>query len=147
MKIMAIDLGDVRTGIAICDKFEMMASPVCVIKQESISALLKEISRLASETLAEMIVLGYPRHMNGECGEMAKKSESFAKKLKEKTKLDVVLWDERSTTVMANRTLTASGRFGKKRKELVDAVAATLILESYLAFRKNAAKSDDHTDT
>ncbi|MDR2817444.1 MAG: Holliday junction resolvase RuvX [Oscillospiraceae bacterium] len=147
MRIMAIDLGDIRTGIAICDKFEMMASPVCVIKHRGITDLTKEIARLAGETLAEMIVLGHPKHMNGECGEMAQKSERFAEILKKKTKLDIVLWDERNTTVMANRALTASGRFGKGRKEVVDAVAATLILESYLAFRKNAAKGNNPGST
>ncbi|MDR1354029.1 MAG: Holliday junction resolvase RuvX [Oscillospiraceae bacterium] len=133
---MAIDHGDVRTGIAVCDAAEMIASPLCVIKQTDQSGLINEVARLVSGLSIEMIVVGHPKHMNGESGDRARQVEGFASKLKKKSSLEIVLWDERVTTVLANKLLAANGRRGKKRKECVDAVVATMILGEYLKFRK-----------
>ena len=138
MKIMAIDSGDVRTGLAVCDPLELLASPLCVIKQSDQKALIQEIKRKAIEHEIEMLVIGNPKNMNGSDGERAKKAKKMAAELKEETKLEVELWDERNTTVLAEKYLSVSGRFGKKRKAVIDAVAAVLILENYMAFRKNS---------
>ncbi|MDR1260545.1 MAG: Holliday junction resolvase RuvX [Oscillospiraceae bacterium] len=139
---MAIDLGDVRTGVAICDKLEMLAVPLCTIYQPDLKMLLTEIVILVKENTAELLVLGIPKHLNSMDGVRAQKSTSFAKLLKDASGLPVVLWDERLTTVLANRLLTSNDKCGKKRKKLVDVVTAVLILESYLEFRKNQANSE-----
>lgn len=137
MKIMAIDLGDARTGLAISDKTEFLASPAGVIFERNREKLLSKICEKASELSAEMIVVGHPLNMDGSRGERATLCSEMAEKIKELTGLPVVLWDERRTTTEAHGILTETGCFGKKRKQTVDAVAATLILEGYLTFRKN----------
>ena len=137
MKIMAIDFGDARTGVAMCDPLEMLASPFKVIKQKDIAQLVEEITLIAKEQNVERIVVGYPKNMNGSNGERVAKTERLVNKLKLATKLDVVLWDERSTTVLAHKILKDTEVFGKKRKNIVDAVAAVLILENYIKFKKS----------
>ena len=136
MKMMAIDFGNARTGIAVCDSMEMLASPFKVIKQKDMIKLVEEIALLACEQSVERIVVGYPKNMNGSNGERAAKTEALVNKLKLATNLDVVLWDERSTTVLAHKILKDNEVFGKKRKNVIDAVAAVLILESYIKFKK-----------
>lgn len=137
MKMMAIDFGDARTGIAMCDPLEMLASPFRVVKQKDITKLVEEIALIAKEQNVERIVVGHPKNMNGSNGERAAKTERLVNKLKLATKLDVVLWDERSTTVLAHKILKDNEVFGKKRKNIVDAVAAVLILENYIKFKKS----------
>ncbi len=137
MKIMSVDIGDARTGIAICDKTEFLASPVGVIYERNKERLVEKIAAAAAEQKAEMIVVGLPLNMDGTKGDKALLCEEMAEKIAEKTSLPVHLWDERRSTVEAHNILTDSGVFGKKRKGTVDAVAATLILEGFLAFRKN----------
>ena len=133
---MAIDPGDVRTGIAVCDPLELLASPLCVIKQTEQNGLVEKIGELVVQNGIEKLVVGNPRNMDGSRGERADKVLVLAEALRKATQLSVVLWDERSTTVLANKILTINEQFGKKRREIVDAVAAVLILESYLNFRK-----------
>ena len=137
MKMMAIDFGDARTGVAVCDPLEMLASPFKVIKQKDMAKLVEEIALLASEQNVEKIVVGYPKNMNGSNGERAAKTETLVNKLKLATNLDVVLWDERNTTVLAHKILKDNEVFGKKRKNIVDAVAAVLIIENYIKFKKS----------
>ena len=137
MKIMAVDLGDARTGLAMCDRTEFLASPIGVIEDYSFGNTMKKVAAAAEEYGAQMIVVGYPKNMDGSEGERAQKCEKFAMMLKEIVPIPVTLWDERSTTVMAHNYLNENNVRGKKRKEVVDAVAATIILESYLAYRKN----------
>lgn len=137
MKMMAIDFGDARTGVAVCDPLEMLASPFKVIKQKDMAKLVEEIALLASEQNVEKIVVGHPKNMNGSNGERAAKTEILVDKLKLATNLDVVLWDERNTTVLAHKILKDNEVFGKKRKNIVDAVAAVLILENYIKFKKS----------
>lgn len=137
MKMMAIDFGDARTGVAVCDHLEMLASPFKVIKQKDMAKLVEEIALLASEQNVEKIVVGHPKNMNGSNGERAAKTEILVDKLKLATNLDVVLWDERNTTVLAHKILKDNEVFGKKRKNIVDAVAAVLILENYIKFKKS----------
>ena len=140
MRIMAIDYGDARTGVALSDQTGFLAGQTRVIHARREEAVLEELEAIAAENGVEEIVLGYPKNMNGTLGPRAEKSEEMAASLRERTGLPVILWDERRTTVDAHRILTETGNRGKKRKEKVDAVAATLILEGYLAFRRTQQK-------
>ncbi len=137
MKILSVDFGDARTGLAICDKSEFLASPVCVVQERNFERCADAVAAKAKEQGAELIVVGYPKNMKNTIGERAEKCMNFAKLLEEKTGLETVMWDERSTTVSAHNYLNVTNTRGKKRKAVVDAVAAVIILESYLAYRKN----------
>ena len=140
MVIISVDYGDVRTGIAVCDKNEMLASPVTVIKQTDRDRLCEQIAEICKQYKAETIVCGLPKNMDGSEGFRAESCKEFAKLLQQTTGLQVQLFDERLTTVSAHNYLNATNTRGKKRKETVDAVAATLILEDYLIYRKNTIK-------
>ena len=137
MIIFGVDFGDARTGLAVCDKLEMIASPAGVITEYNFDRCAERTAAAARNAKAELIVVGHPRNMDGTCGERAQKCEAFAEKLRTLTGLPVVLWDERRTTVTAHQILNVTNTRGKKRKAVVDAVAATVLLEGYLAFRKN----------
>ena len=134
---MSVDFGDSRTGIAVCDKNEFLASPVCVISEKDFDECIRKTAEKAVELKAQEIVVGYPKNMNNTIGERAEKCQLFSEKLAEITKCPVKLWDERCTTVSAHNYLNVTNTRGKKRKAVVDAVAATIILESYLGYRKN----------
>lgn len=139
MIIMSVDFGDSRTGIAVCDKGELLASPVCVISEKDFEECIRKTAEKAIELKAQEIVVGYPKNMNGTIGERAEKCQLFSEKLTELVECSVKLWDERCTTVSAHNYLNVTNTRGKKRKAVVDAVAATIILESYLDYRKNTA--------
>ncbi len=141
MIIMSVDFGDSRTGIAVCGKSEMIASPVTVINEKDFNLCLEKTAALAKEQRAEQIIVGYPKNMNGTIGERAEKCALFAQELEKLTGVTVKLWDERNTTVSAHNALNVTNTRGKKRKAVVDAVAATIILESYLDFRRNTGAS------
>ena len=132
MVIMSVDYGDARTGIAACDKGEILASPVSIIYEKDADSLVEKICALARERKAEGFVVGLPKNMDGTEGFRAEACKDFADKLKEKSGLPVALQDERLTTVYAHNILNATDTRGKKRKAVVDAVSATLILEDYL---------------
>lgn len=136
MVIMAIDYGDVRTGVAVCDKFEMLASPVCVITQRKPELLLEEIAKLAEQHKPELFVVGLPKNMDSSVGERAIKCTEFAKKLSALTGIDHVMRDERLTTVTAHNALNVTNTRGKKRKAVVDQVAAVVILQDYIDYRR-----------
>lgn len=138
MVIMAVDLGKARTGIAICDKTELLASPLTQINEYNREKLLDKISGLAKEKRAELLVVGLPKNMDGSEGESAKNARTFADELAEKTGLPVDMQDERGTTITAHNYLNATDTRGKKRKSVVDAVAATIILEDYLNRKHNS---------
>ncbi len=133
MVILSVDYGDVRTGIAVCDKMEILASPVRVITQSYEPKLIAEIEKIIEQYKPELIVVGLPKNMDGTSGERAEKCKSFADALSEKTGIRTQMWDERLTTVSAHRALNVTNVRGNKRKEIVDAVSAVMILESYLA--------------
>ena len=137
MKIMSVDLGLSRTGIAASDPMEMLASPVKVIFEKYEPKLIDQIVATAKEIGAEIMVVGLPLNMNGTKGERAIECERIAGILGEKTGLETVLWDERNTTVSAHNALNVTNVRGQKRKNIVDAVAAVMILQSYLDYRKN----------
>ena len=136
MIIMSVDYGDKRTGIAICDKMEILASPVCVITEWNKESLADKIVSLAVEKRAEQIVVGLPKNMDGSKGFRAEACEELGELLKEKTEIPVTFWDERLTTVSAHRILSENNVRGKKRKSVVDAVAAEVILQDYIESRK-----------
>lgn len=137
MKIMAVDFGDARTGLAVCDRTEFLASPIGVVEERNFDTTVKKVMYAAQEYGVQMIVVGYPRNMNGTAGERAEKCTEFARRLQELVPIPVELWDERSTTVQAHNYLNDTNTRGKKRKKVIDEVAATIILESYLAYRRN----------
>ncbi len=137
MRIMAVDYGESRTGIAVCDPTEFLASPVCIIKEKNSEKAIDKIVDKAKELGAELIVVGKPLNMNGTAGERAEKCTMVAQQVNERSGIAVTMWDERATTITARNMLSDSGTFGKKRKEVLDAVAATVILENYLNWRKN----------
>jgi RNAse H-fold protein YqgF len=137
MKILSVDFGEKRTGIAISDKNEMLASPHSVITEWDKSRLIQKIIDIALENEIELIVVGYPKNMNGTVGERAEKCSEFANKLENQSNIKTVLWDERITTVSAIGFLNTANVRGKKRKEKIDSVAAAIILQDFLDFRKN----------
>lgn len=137
MKIMAVDYGDARTGLAACDRTEFLASPLGVIHEYNFDRTVQQVAYAVEEYEVGRVVVGHPKNMDGSEGDRAKKCELFAEKLRELVNVPVVLWDERRTTVTAHQYLNETNTRGKKRKDVVDEVAATIILESYLSWRKN----------
>ena len=136
MRIMAIDYGDAHTGIAISDPTGFLAGFTTVINAYRPEAVAEQISALAKEHGVEELVLGHPINMDGTRGPRSEKAQAMKTLLEETTSLPVVLWDERRTTINAHQILMNSGKNAKKRKKVVDAVAATLILEGYLTYKK-----------
>lgn len=134
MRVLAIDYGDARTGIAISDIMGMIVGQTTVIHSRNAKKTADEIARIVKECGAEKLVMGFPRNMDGSEGPRADLYREFAALVEETTGMAVVLWDERRTTVEAHNILSDCNYHGKKRKNTVDAVAASLILESYLAF-------------
>lgn len=132
MVILSVDYGDARTGIASCDALQMLASPVTVIHQTEKEPLADEICRIAAEKKAQKLVLGLPKNMDGSEGFRAQACREFAALLSEKSGLPVDFQDERLTTVSAHNALNLTNTRGKKRKAVVDAVSAVIILEDYL---------------
>lgn len=141
LRVLAIDYGDARTGIAVSDLTGSITGRTEVIHSWNREKTIAEIRRIVSETKPDEIVMGFPRNMDGSEGPRAELYRSFAASLSEALGMDVTLWDERRTTVEAHNILSANGYHGKKRKNTVDAVAASLILEGYLSFRKSRPDS------
>ena len=132
MRIMAIDYGDARTGLAVSDESASLVGDAWVINEKNQASVAKSIAAEALVRKVSIIVVGYPRNMDGTVGQRAEKSERLAELLRANCDIEVSLWDERMTTKIAHRILTDMGRHGKKRKNTIDAVSAALILESYL---------------
>ena len=137
MIIMSIDLGKARTGIAISDNNESFAFPKDVITEYNTDRLIEKICTKAMEYSAKRIVVGLPKNMDGSIGWRAEECSEIAEKIKEKSGIETVMWDERCTTVSAHTALNFTDTRGKKRKNVVDAVAAVIILEDYLTYIKN----------
>lgn len=132
MVIISVDYGDARTGIAACDKLQMLASPVCVIVEKNRERLISKIAEIAAERKAERFCVGLPKNMDGSEGFRAEACRNFGEELQKTTNIPVVFRDERLTTVSAHNILSSNDVRGKKRKNVVDAVSAVLILEEYL---------------
>ena len=136
MRIMAIDYGDARTGVAISDPTGLLAGYTTVIQSRKEGVVAEELARLAKEHSVDELVMGFPRNMDGTEGERARKSRKLAKTVEIWSGLPVRMWDERQTTCAAADLLDESGTFGAKRKSILDSVSATVILDDYLAWRK-----------
>ena len=137
MIIMSVDLGKARTGIAVSDNGESFAFPKTVITEYNTDRLVTKICTLANEYSAEIIVVGLPKNMDGSEGERAEECRQIGKKIKIQSGKEIIMWDERCTTVSAHTALNFTDTRGKKRKAVVDAVAAVIILEDYLQYKKN----------
>jgi len=135
MRIMGIDYGDARTGIAISDLLCSIVGTTTVIHSRNAEKTAAQIKDLVQQHQVGEIVMGLPKNMDGTEGPRAELCRSFAAQVEAVTGLPVKMWDERRTTVEAHNILSAHNYHGKKRKNTVDAVAASLILEGYLAFR------------
>jgi putative Holliday junction resolvase len=129
-RILGIDHGDVRIGVALSDPTEFLASPLCVL--DSTNAGMVQILALIAEHQIEKIVVGLPRNMDGSYGSATEKVRNFIEKLKNKTDVPIFEWDERMSTVSAHNALREAGLDGKQRKGVVDKVAAQIILQNYL---------------
>jgi len=136
MRILGIDYGHKRLGLALSDEGETLASPLPVYKRKDIDQDFAFLTTLASEKEAARIVVGLPRNMDGSLGEMAKQVLAFVDALKEKVSLPVDTFDERLTTTEAERVLIQANLSRKRRKTLRDSLAAVLILQGYLESRK-----------
>ena len=137
MKILAVDYGDSRTGLATCDRTEFLTTAITPqITLKARNKVAARVCEVAKEIGAELIVIGLPLNMDGTEGERAIKSRKLAKTVEIWSGLPVRMWDERQTTCAAADILDESGTFGTKRKEILDSVSATVILDDYLAWRK-----------
>jgi len=130
-KALGIDLGDARVGVAVSDDLGMLAHPLETISTQSTN-VVKRVLALASERSVETIIVGMPRNMNGSHGPAADKARVFIEELRRETTLPIVAWDERLSTVSAQRALQEAGRNTRKQKSVIDQVAAQIILQSWL---------------
>ena len=135
MKIIGIDYGDARTGVAVSDLLCTIVGSTTVVPSRNTQKAIADIVRIAKEQQVGLIVVGLPRNMDGTEGPRAELCRGFAQQLREASGIEVTMWDERRTTVEAHNILSQHNYHGKKRKDTVDAVAASLILEGYLNFR------------
>ena len=136
MRVMAVDYGDVRVGVALSDPTGTLTGDAFVIKEAGQNTLAARLAAICAERDVSHVVVGWPRHMNGSVGERAELSEKLAAKIKKLTGLPVTLSDERLTSAYAHRVLTENGKSAGKRKKVIDAVAASIILEGFLDSRK-----------
>ena len=141
MRVCAIDYGDARTGLAVSDPTGLLAGHTETVHAYRPEEVIALIAAVAAEYGVGKLVLGHPVNMDGTRGPRAEKVEAFAERLRAKTGLPVTLWDERRTTIDAHQILRANGRNGKKHKDIVDAVAATLSLDGYLSWERGQAQS------
>lgn len=140
MIIMSVDLGKARTGIAVSDSGESFAFPKKVITEYNTERLITKICDTAKELSANQIVVGFPKNMDGSVGSRAEECKDISEKINRLSGIETLLWDERCTTVSAHTALNFTDTRGKKRKEIVDAVAAVIILEDYLNYKKNTKR-------
>lgn len=136
--ILGLDIGDARTGVAISDELGIAAHPLCTIQRKSRKALLGELQELIAVHKVEWIVIGLPLQLDGETGVQARKVKRFAEKLEQHVNLPIIFWDESFTTFEATQILQGTKKRRKKRKQVIDQVAAVLILEGYLEELRNA---------
>lgn len=137
MRWMAVDYGDARTGLAVCDPGEVIVTPITPqIEEKSLNQCAAKVAAVAAAQKAEGLLCGLPKNMDGTEGARAKTTRRFAARLAAAAGMPVTLWDERRTTVTAAALLTENATFGQKRKARLDAVSAAVLLESFLAWRR-----------
>lgn len=147
MRIMGLDYGSKTVGVAVSDALGLTAQGIEIVRRKSENKLrqtLARIEEIAKEYGVEKIVLGFPKHMNNDIGERAEKSLEFKEMLGRRTGLPVVMWDERLTTVEADRTMMETGIRRENRKEYVDMIAAVFILQGYLDYLSNQKESQEN---
>lgn len=132
MRILSVDYGDSRTGYALSDPLGFGANTLPACKEKGMQKVADYTAALAKEHQVELIVLGYPKNMNGTVGPRGEKTKAFAELLKERVSVEIKLWDERLTTVSAHLLMNETNVRGKKRKESVDSISAAYLLQSYL---------------
>ena len=142
MRILAIDYGDAHTGVALSDPTGFLVGTTVTIHSRRQETVVDELIRLSETHHPEEVVLGFPKNMDGTDGRKAELYRQLAADLEEVTGMRVILWDERRTTVEAHQILFNQGKDGRKRKKIVDAVAASLILESYLDYKHLRSKQE-----
>ena len=145
-RIMGLDYGSVTVGVAISDALLMTAQGVEVIRRKQENKLRQTLARLEvliTECDVEKIILGYPKHLNNTIGDRAVKSEEFAERLRQRTGLEVILWDERLTTVAANQVLSEAKLNYEEKAKVVDKLAAVMILQGYLDLLKNRKDEEE----
>ena len=138
--ILGLDIGDARTGVAISDELGIAAHPLCTIQRRSRKAVLAEVQELVNAHKVERIVVGLPLQLDGETGTQARKIKQFADKLEQQVNLPIIFWDESFTTFQASQILRGTKKRRKKRKQVIDQVAAVLILEGYLEELRNSRR-------
>jgi len=134
MRILAVDYGDVRTGIAVSDPSGLIPGETTTVTAYTPEKVCNAVCELIVRYKADRVVVGKPLNMNGTAGERAEKACAFAKMLEEASGVETIMWDERQTSVTANRILSDAGKKRGKQRERVDAVAASIILQAYLDF-------------
>ena len=147
MRIMGLDYGSKTVGVAVSDALGLTAQGIEIVRRKSENKLrqtLARIEEIAKEYGVEKIVLGFPKHMNNDIGERAEKSLEFKEMLERRTGLPVVMWDERLTTVEADRTMMEAGIRRENRKEYVDMIAAVFILQGYLDYLSNQQATQEN---
>ena len=147
MRIMGLDYGSKTVGVAVSDPLGLTAQGIEIVRRKSENKLrqtLARIEEIAKEYGVEKIVLGFPKHMNNDIGERAEKSLEFKEMLERRTGLPVVMWDERLTTVEADRTMMETGIRRENRKEYVDMIAAVFILQGYLDYLSNHKETQEN---
>ena len=147
MRIMGLDYGSKTVGVAVRDALGLTAQGIEIVRRKSENKLrqtLARIEEIAKEYGVEKIVLGFPKHMNNDIGERAEKSLEFKEMLERRTGLPVVMWDERLTTVEADRTMMETGIRRENRKEYVDMIAAVFILQGYLDYLFHQKESQEN---
>ncbi|MCH5166362.1 MAG: Holliday junction resolvase RuvX [Erysipelotrichales bacterium] len=132
MKCLGMDLGTKTLGLAISDKLGIIANPYKTLKYDNIDSLINEVLEIIETEHIETLVLGYPKNMDNSLGSAVERTESFKSLLEEKTDLPIELIDERLSTVEAENILISSDVSRKGRKEVIDSVAASIILDTYL---------------
>lgn len=132
MRIMGIDYGDARTGLAVSDEMNILVGEAWTLNEWNPERVAEVIAQEAKKRNVRRLVLGLPKNMDGSEGPRAEKSRDFAELLRSKTDIELVMWDERRSSIEAHAILHANGKKEKKHRKTVDAVAASLILEGYL---------------
>ena len=148
-RLMGLDYGSKTVGVAVSDPLGITAQPLEIIRRKSESKLrqtLARIQELAQQLEVEEIVLGLPRHMNNDLGDRAQKSLEFKEMLEKRTGLNVILWDERLSSVAAHEALLAAGVKGKDHEKYVDEVAAAWILEGYMTWKSSRKEKENEQD-
>ena len=145
-RVLGVDFGQARIGVAISDELGMLAHPVETIPGARIDVAAKRVAEIARERDVERVVIGMPRHMNGEMGAAAAEATAFADKLRPLLRCPITMWDERLSTTAANRALRDAGQKTRKTRGIVDQVAAQMILQGYLDSRPSAPSAEAGDD-